>query len=448
MSSDKEQPCCSKTLQNDGGDSGEDFANEPEPNSRSVYLITYSRADLEKVATKEVFAEIILEAFTKNGNVNVKQYIVCKESHKDGAPHFHMCIKLAKQKKWKAIRKYLEDKKGIKVNFRDTYSNYYSGYVYLTKEDKEYVLSEGHPNLTNPPRTGSATEARRQRSAGRNRKKSFDALDLSELIVRENIRTKTELLCLAKRQKNEGKRDLALYVVSNIDKCVKVLATTWEMEAAECTIERSERTRIEILQAALEGICKEGESCQWLQMAIQTLQRNSINMNEFASKVKDALINGRGKQRNIIIIGPANCGKTFLFAPLRLIYKAFVNPASGSFAWIGVESAEIIYLNDFRWDEKLIKWSDLLRLLEGDPVHFNAPKTHYAQDILLTADTPVFATSIAAIRRYQNPSLAQVETEMMKMRWKVFEFQHQISIEEMVDVAPCEKCFAKMILEN
>ena len=125
-----------------------------------------------------------------------------------------------------------------------------------------------------------------------------------------------------------------------------------------------------------------------------------------------------------------------------------MNPVSGSFAWIGVERAEIIYLNDFRWGEKLIKWSDLLRLLEVDPVHFNAPKTHYAKDILLTADTPVFATSIAAIRRYQNPSLAQVETEMMKMRWKVFEFKHQISIQDMVDVAPCEKCFAKLILEN
>eukprot|EP00794_Sanderia_malayensis_P010498 gene10498-biopygen7660 len=54
-------------------------------------------------------------------------------------------------------------------------------------------------------------------------------------------------------------------------------------------------------------------------------------------------------------------------------------------------------MNDFRWSNELIVWKDLLLLLEGQAVHFPAPKSQYAQDIYLEQDTPVFATSKGAI---------------------------------------------------
>ena len=74
------------------------------------------------------------------------------------------------------------------------------------------------------------------------------------------------------------------------------------------------------------------------------------------------------------------------------------NPSTNRFAWVGVEQAEIIFLNDFRWSEKLISWQDLLKLLEGDAVHIAAPKTHFSKDIVMDKDTPIFATSISPIR--------------------------------------------------
>ena len=36
-------------------------------------------------------------------------------------------------------------------------------------------------------------------------------------------------------------------------------------------------------------------------------------------------LNGRGKFRNLMIIGPANCEKTFMFKPLESIYVVFSN---------------------------------------------------------------------------------------------------------------------------
>ena len=85
-----------------------------------------------------------------------------------------------------------------------------------------------------------------------------------------------------------------------------------------------------------------------------------------------------------------NCGKTFMLDPLRVIFKSFLSPVTCSYAWLGVEDKEIIFLNDFRYSPVIIPWSDLLLLLEGHFVHFAAPKTSYNEDILFEKDTLIF----------------------------------------------------------
>ena len=87
-----------------------------------------------------------------------------------------------------------------------------------------------------------------------------------------------------------------------------------------------------------------------------------------------------------------------------------------------MEQAEIIFLNDFRWSEKLISWQDLLKLLEGDAVHIAALKTHFWKDIIMNKDTPIFATSIFRIRSYSNGRINELETEPMEVRMKTFSF--------------------------
>ena len=84
------------------------------------------------------------------------------------------------------------------------------------------------------------------------------------------------------------------------------------------------------------------------------------------------LINGRGKHRNIIITGPANCGIQLL-RRLEDIFQTFSNPASDKYLWVGAEKAEVIFLKDFRWTSDLIKWNDFLLLLECHKVHVPAP---------------------------------------------------------------------------
>ena len=56
----------------------------------------------------------------------------------------------------------------------------------------------------------------------------FDALDLSDVIATKGITSKNELHRLANEQKQERKRDLPLYLLNNVEKCVKLFQGKWK----------------------------------------------------------------------------------------------------------------------------------------------------------------------------------------------------------------------------
>ena len=181
---------------------------------------------------------------------------------------------------------------------------------------------------------------------------------------------------------------------------------------------------------------------------LQTLQQNDISVEKIRSAVKEFLRKGRGKYRNILIIGPHNCGKTFLLKPLSLVYRSFVNPGTSTFVWVGAEQAELLFLNNFRWGPQVIPWHDLLLLIEGEPVHLPGPKTHHAQDILLTSDTPTLATSFSELQFIKHGVICDTETEIMKVRWKAFKFHRRISESQQRSISSCGRCFAQLALQE
>ena len=186
----------------------------------------------------------------------------------------------------------------------------------------------------------------------------------------------------------EGKIDLTEFVANHGPKvCNQVIQTAHELIEATRKLEPAKKTRIELLE---ESGSSPVEDChgQWMSAATEILNSNGISIERFSSAVYNALKRGRGKYRNAYLFGPANCGKTFLVSPLKEIFKYFVNPASGSFAWLGIENAEVVLLNNSRWKPSLIPWCELLQILEGDTVHFPVPKNLVSKDIVLDKDTP------------------------------------------------------------
>ena len=249
---------------------------------------------------------------------------------------------------------------------------------------------------------------------------------------------------MAVEQNREGKCSLAQLIANRGSKAVdEAIELAKEFSQAESLYLCANKTRIQLLQEESARECAAGCGGKWLEAADQLLQ-----MHEFCSAVYNALSKGRGKYRNIFIYGETNCGKSFILSPLKVIYNTFCNPATGSFAWLGAEDAEIIFLNDFRWHPKIIAWADFLQALEGDTVHLPAPKNVCSRDLELKKDTPFFATSDAPLVLIKAGAIDTTNTAMMRARWVHFHFWKQIPQGEQQELIPCGRCFAKFILEN
>lgn len=418
---------------------------------RSVYLVTYSQADLEKY-NKEIFSSLVVKAF-EEGSVKVLQWVCCQESHTESGAHFHVAIKLNKIRRWVSIKRKLSHQNGIEVHFSTNHDNYYSAWKYVTKEEN-HIESEGHPDLSSAsaPRTSNASKSKRKQAGAANincKRERLDNLTIHETILKNNIHCTNELLALANTQKLNGKTDLTAFILNKgLKKVSELIDTSWALSRANDVVLRSTKSRFKIAYDYLQQPCVNNCNGIWLATATKTLENNNINIEDYTHSIIDLLTYGRSKYKNLMIVGPANCGKTFILQPLSVIFNCFQNPASSSFAWVGVDEAEIVILNDLRWSAKLIPWNDFLLLLEGQPVHLPAPKSHFSKDILLTKDTPIFATSSETVSLVKNGILLQRETEMMSVRWKVFNFFYQISETEQVQVEPCGRCFADFIFNE
>ena len=278
--------------------------------------------------------------------------------------------------------------------------------------------------------------------------KRLTNVQVSEFLVKHNIKRDIELLAVAKERKDEGQMDLANFVLSKSSKVLnELIDKTWKMETANENIQRETKSRMEILRDKLGQDCCSGCDKLWLKCAMEVPRNNKVHPFVYAAAVRDLLINGRGKFRNILIIGPANCGKTFMLKPLEAIYNVFLKPANDKYAWVGADSAEAILLLDFRWSREMIPWNDLLLLLEGETVKLPAPKNQFSSDVIISKDTPIFASSKSRITYVGKFNVSdERETEMMTIRWKVIEFNHQIPEWEQKRPNPCARCFAELAL--
>ena len=245
------------------------------------------------------------------------------------------------------------------MNFGDNHLTYNSAYRYITKEDNEALHSPCNPDLTDvPPQTESAVATKKRKSKAkqqrrRSKKRGGDHLrtfDVCQLVQAKSISSRLELVSSAAAQVREGKTALAEFIANRGSKAV------------DEAIQLAKKKRIKLLEEELSGECIKGCEGRWLTAAEEFLQRHEIEKRSFCNVIYSALEKGRGKFSNVYIHGPANCGKSFIEWPLKVIYQAFSNSATGSFAWIGTEEAETIYLNDFRWHPKIIALADFCKL--------------------------------------------------------------------------------------
>ena len=426
--------------------------------ARTTYLVTYSQADTSKFPTREKFANVVVDAFNHEKKFNrVVQWACSKEKHENGGVHYHLALKLNDVYRWKQVKESVTKSHGIVIHFRNFTSGYYDAYNYTIKKDKKFIVSEGHSAVLDTPQTMDAMAARSSQASLEGpirppkRPKKLDMCDLYDTTIENNIKTDEQLCQHALKEKGNGNKQIANFVLAKDEKRrSSILSTAWKMQNSSATLARKSKSRIEILEDAHSIECIPNCGGKWYAQAEETLKLNQVCVEEFCAAVKNLLENGRGKGRNIMLVGPSNCGKTFMLKPLAKIFQCFQSPTTGTFNWVGAEKAECVFLNDFRWSEKVIPWSDLLNLCEGEKVQIPVPKTHFTENVVWTADTPVFATSKSRIIKLEDHgrSIDEVDTKMMDNRWTTFKFRHQFTKANVVEISPCPHCFASLILLN
>ena len=282
------------------------------------------------------------EALTSsNGKSQPLHWSCTREKHTNGGVHYHIALKLGSPKRWLHCKIEIYNKHKIVIHFSE-HENYYSAFRYISKYDTETYLSSEYPNFQKigSPNTKHChkmygrrrSEASSSSKVSNTKSKRLSNLDVSDFIVQNKVKTQKQLLATTNIQKEEGKRDLASFVFSCTSKSLhELISQTWKMQNAQITLEQQTKCWLDIIQEVSLGSCAEGCNGSWLKYAEEVLANNKLHLVVFGTAVRELLTLKRGKYRNIIIVGPSNCGKTFLLKPQESIFKTFAIPASDKY---------------------------------------------------------------------------------------------------------------------
>ena len=455
-----------------------------------TYLLTYSQANMELFPThmgnsRIQFGEACVAAF--GGVAAVDFYCVGLEEHQDGGKHFHVSILLSKPKRWIGAQQYLSSL-GMRVNFATSGTMYAGAYYYSTKTDNDYHhgdASKQHPRrdvIGTNSKAAEANKAYRQSAASKRDAKSAAAADVGipskkvkkdkpkrmsklnavDIITSQQLSNDDELMLYAKsRREKVGDARLLEYLVKVGEKGRgELMRDAKKLETCAENVALANTQRVDIIHSVLQTeACTCDIKAFWLALAFDICEKNGIDRNMMGRAFYNAIVHGRKKHNNILILGESNCGKTFLVAPLRRVFKkCFSSPAASGFAWDKVETAQLILLNDYRWAplEKHgnITWSAFLRLLEGDECKLPAPMNHKSEhyEISHKNDVAIFCTTGSMITYWKKDAdEAQTkrhatENKMMAERWhKPFCLTYEFSEDKKADCDPCAWCFCKFI---
>jgi len=200
---------------------------------RRVYLITYSQANMEEFPSCETFVTRFLKFFEqdKEDPNPPTQYACCQENHANGGAHYHLVIQFEKPRRWNPMKRFMYSKYGVSLHFSSQSYGYKVAYNYICKEKpySEVLHSHNHPNLEmiGSPKTKKGMKAysekakvRRESNVSLNQEKStptsskqfskvkrLSNMDVSEFMIKNNIRHESQLMAISNERHAHGEKD-------------------------------------------------------------------------------------------------------------------------------------------------------------------------------------------------------------------------------------------------
>jgi len=287
----------------------------------------------------------------------------------------------------------------------------------------------------------------RFRQPGFVRKVRLTPLAFFDLCVSHNLASEDALWAKATELSEQGDRALLSFLLEN--DCATCFGKVLKARKAREKLRRAGLTREQLLAeyaAQNECSCATPGHCYGLMKEI--LQNNNLD-GIWQKEVLGALRAGRAKQRNLCLLGAADCGKSFLLKGLEEVYQTYKRPEGGSYQLEDLLEAELVLLNDFEYDtgaKDWMPWFYFKNFLEGCSVKVGVPKNK-GGNREFKGTAPVFMTAAGEVTLTRQGREVVKESAQMRKRIKYCTLQWQIpegSREEVTRV--CPHCTARLYL--
>ena len=402
--------------------------------------------------TREEFGKLMVKAHRECG-VTVVETACFMEPHASGLMHHNCLVRADCQYRWKQTAEKLFQKYKVSVSYGSNIRTWQEGVVYgkVASEHKPEAMLDQSP--TQWVKTGTPVPLeehipRHMRQQGFVRKCKLTWLGFLGLCRDNNVTTETEAWALASDLEEKG--DKALMAFLGEGDAAAALAKVNKARSAKENARRAKLTRMQILQECFQdGACTCPSPGLCYQLLKEVLQKNGMD-GEFQREVCDTLEAGRLKQRNFCLLGGTDMAKSFLFKPLTLIFRTYERPDGGSYQLEDILDKELIFLNDFEYDEEAKKWcnwSYLKRFLEGGSLPVACPKNRGGNQ-QFTSDAPVFLTAPQEVSLWRGKKRDEDETGQMSARIKYRKLTHAFKGSERKELLPCAHCGAHLYLEG
>ena len=222
--------------------------------------------------------------------------------------------------------------------------------------------------------------------------------------------------------------------------------------------ERAAKTRVQILAEAAASPCTccdqaGGEPFLYYKLCRGMLHKNKMD-GPLQQAVYKALAEGRGKKRTVFIVGDSDCGKSFVLKGLTKVYSAHTRPDEfGSYPLADIIDSEIIFLNDFEFDDTVAKhwmsWQCLKNLLEANvSVTIAVPKNTNAKNEHWKGTAPVIGSAPQKVALYRKEKKVPKECRQMDNRITYFFADYSFLEDELRDCEFCVHCTGQLDMEG
>ncbi|CAK0798497.1 unnamed protein product [Prorocentrum cordatum] len=476
---------------------------------RDVYLVTMSRVlpgaldqtdlvDVEAMS-REGVGRALLSALNGNGGGVVKKMAVFKalgrdparagETHADGSSHFHAAVSLFQNRRWFPVERAVREHAKMATRWSCSHSQWWSALRYCAAPTLKKPVVDGsawpwsHDGspidfFEEPQRPFQAGAWKRRReeveksaAAGGAPPKKFSKLDLTAVILDQELKTKAAVLeCIQSR----GTEAMQRFVHNHQRQLGEHIAAAAEWGNARKAADLERKSDWDMVCAAADDACgNDDDECSYKVAAEAFFEVNqgSISRAELACALRASIVNGPSKTtRTPLIVGPTNTGKSTLLMPFDKLFgqsNVLHKPALGSkFALRNITKGNMrfIFWDDYRpveYAQKTVEVATFLSLFSGHPFEvqvsqsFNDgnPDAQWNRGAAMTAKEaglwePKGAVSAEDVRHMQSrvqvfPARVLPKTTMRDacpcpgcMRRWIREAAAQADIDELVRLAP------------